>query len=408
MRLRLRKYRQFGYAGFIVAIFAVSVLPFALALFNAPPEVERARSAQRAALPLLGPFFARVEGWYGMYAAPVQELRQPASFPSAWTGSWMETDKNYALFEKWFADHLGLRSLMIRAKNEVDYALFRSSSRVYFGKHGELFGRSVTDIELPTTELVLDTPAKIDAVYRGVLRYAARLKARGVTMVLVAPVQKQYFRRDHLPFFAPRQPDDSHFMQLYRRLRDTPALHMVDVVGLLQRQQHVFPIFFQQDFHWTDPMAQVVAQETVKLIARLEGQSGHWQYPAQIEYRPLQGSEARFSARLNAHEEVREPFLQKTWQDRHASTELDAEKTGLEFDTDTLDDPSLLPATCMYGNSFGDGMLRAGLADHFQKFSKINRAMPLPSVPALVRGRCRYLIMQVLDIQGMHWRLLSL
>ena len=92
-----------------------------------------------------------------------------------------------------------------------------------------------------------------------------------------------------------------------------------------------------------------------------------------------------------------EPFLKKTWPDVHQTTQMDTKATGLEFVTDKVSDKGLLPPACMFGNSFSDGMLRAGLADHFEQFTKIDRALWPKDVPALVNGRCKYVIVQILD-----------
>lgn len=360
-------------AVFIAGIFVISLIPFVLTFW---PVVRDAEA--------------------------VQELRPLTAFPSLWQGGAMDIEKNYARFEKWFADHVGLRNLMIRAKNEIDYRLFRSSSRVYFGRDDQLFGRNIADIELPATERILDAPEKVEAVYHGAVRFSEKLKAQGITPLFVAPVQKQYFTGDSLPFFAPRLPEASNFMKLYERLNNSPDLHFVDVVGIIRAKQAEIPTYYRQDFHWTDLTALSVAAATVNRIAALEGSKNGWRHPLEIQYEPFVGSEARFSALLSAGA-LQEPILKKTWKDRHAVVQHDPKLSGLEFETGMLDDEELLPPTCMFGNSFSDGMLRAGIIEHFRRFTKLDRALPLQEVPRLVQGKCKYLIVQVLDIQAGHW-----
>lgn len=358
---------------FIAAIFLVSLVPFVLTLW---PVVRDAEA--------------------------VQELRPLSAFPSAWQGRAIDVDKNYARFEKWFADHVGLRNLMIRAKNEIDYRLFRSSRRVYFGAEDQLFGRNIADIELPATERILDTPEEIDAVYQGIIRFSEKLKAQGVTPIFVAPIQKQYLTGDSLPFFAPRLPAASNFMKLYERLNSSTQLHFVDVFGIIQAKRSEFQTYYRQDFHWTDLTAFAVAAATTDMIAALEGGKDGWRHSLEIQHEPFVGSEARFSALLSSTA-LHEPMLKKTWQDRHTLNQRDPKETGLEFDTGTLEGNELLPPTCMFGNSFSDGMLRAGIGEHFRKFTKLDRALPLQEVPRVVRNKCKYLIVQVLDIQTGHW-----
>lgn len=376
----------------VAALFIITLLPAAAWLLGTTQPAFLQKHA-----------FKGMREWYGVHVQPVQELRPMATFPAQWEGAWYDSNKNYARFEHWFADNLGLRDLMIRTKNELDYRLFRHSSRVYYGAHHELFGRNLADNELPATERLLASPQQVDAVRSGAQRFAAQLSAQGITMVLVAPIQKQYFKSDRLPYFAPRLAQPSNFLALYDAMLAAPELHMVDVRAILRKGEGQFPIFFHQDFHWTDLVALQVAADATDRIARLEGAAQGWRHPMRFENQPFVGVETRFAARLNANETMLEPQLVKTWTERHTRIERDAKATGIEFETGTLDDPALLPSTCMYGNSFSDGMLRAGLIEHFQKFTKLDRGLPLHAVPALVQGRCKYLIVQVLDIQTDRW-----
>ncbi|GJI88094.1 alginate O-acetyltransferase AlgX-related protein [Duganella hordei] len=365
-------------AAFVLLIFAISLVP-AIVTFGAVPDQ-----------------------YIPVYPELI-EMRPLAQLPTHWEGRWFNFDKNYRNFEKGFSDHLGLRNLMVRTKNEIDFRLFDSSRRVYFGKKGELYGRSISDIELPAVEGFLANPVAAEAVYQGMTKLSARLKAQGVTMVLMTPVSKQYFTQDRIPFFLPRVEQPSNFMKLYRRLEGTPDFNFVDVYGILTASQGKFPIFYRQDFHWTDLTAMQVAAEATNRIARMENLPPAWRHEMTHHDEPFVGSEARFAARLDADEVVLEPKLTKTWQDVHRITEMDAGKTGIEFVTDKVTGRGLLPPTCMYGNSFSDGMLRAGLTDHFEQFTKLNRALPPQDAPALIRGRCKYLIVQVLDNSAGIW-----
>jgi hypothetical protein len=364
----------------VICIFLLSLLPLCLTLIAAQPVI---------------PYPELVE------------MRPLAPYPDKWQGKWFAIDKNYARIEQWFSDHMAMRNLIIRSKNELDYQLFRSSSRVYYGQDGELFSRSQTDIELPTTELILNSRQKQDAVFDGVMRYDAALKQRGMTMVLLAPVSKQYFKGGKLPFFAPRLPQDSGFMTIYQRLLQAPNLQMIDVTAILKANQPTFPVYYRQDFHWTDPLALQVAAATTERIARLAGSPLQWQHKLEVEYAPHLGSEARFAARLNRNDVMIEPQLKKTWQDGHTTVNAPA-GSGLEFETDRLTGRGLLPPTCMYGNSFGDGMLRAGLVEHFEQFTKFDRTLKLPDLLPLIGNRCKYLIVQLLDLQADRWLHLTL
>jgi alginate O-acetyltransferase complex protein AlgJ len=374
---------------FVLLVFVISIVPAILSYAPLSARLEQA--------------FPELASRY----SPLMEMRPLAPWPTGWEGRWFDFDKNYRRFENGFSDHLGLRSLMVRTKNEIDFRLFGSSRRVYFGKQGELYGRSISDIELPATENFLANPASADAVYNGMARLSAQLRAQGTTMVLVTPVSKQYFTQDRIPFFLPRLKMESNFMKLYRRFERTPEFNFVDVYGILKQSQDKFQIFYHNDFHWTDLSAMQVAADVTNRIARMEKSSAVWGHRMEVHEAPFFGSEARFAARLDAVESEPSPQLTKTWQDVHRVTEMNAKQTGYEFITDTVAERGLLPATCMFGNSFGDGMVRAGLADHFEQFVKLDRAVQLQRLPELTKGRCKYLIVQVLDNEAGAWLSLS-
>lgn len=374
---------------FVLLVFVISIVPAILSYAPLSARLEQA--------------FPELASRY----SPLMEMRPLAPWPTGWEGRWFDFDKNYRRFENGFSDHLGLRSLMVRTKNEIDFRLFGSSRRVYFGKQGELYGRSISDIELPATENFLANPASADAVYNGMARLAAQLRAQGTTMVLVTPVSKQYFTQDRIPFFLPRLKMESNFMKLYRRFERTPEFNFVDVYGILKQSQDKFQIFYHNDFHWTDLSAMQVAADVTNRIARMENSSAVWGHRMEVHEAPFFGSEARFAARLDAVESEPSPQLTKTWQDVHRVTEMNAKQTGYEFITDTVAGRGLLPATCMFGNSFGDGMVRSGLADHFEQFVKLDRAVQLQRLPELTKGRCKYLIVQVLDNEAGAWLSLS-
>lgn len=339
-------------------------------------------------------------------AADLLEMRPLAPLPTHWEGRWFDFDKNYRNFEKGYSDHLGLRSLMIRAKNELDFRLFNSSRRVYFGKHDEIYGHNISDIELPATEDLLSDPAKAELVYQGMEKVAARLKAQGTTLVLIMPMSKQYFTQDRIPRFMPRIQLPSHFMQLYRRFEQAPEFQFIDVYGILQASQGKFPIFYRQDFHWTDLSAMKVAEETVNRIARMEGRPPAWSHELAYHDEAFEGSEARFAALLSSKPQF-EPQLTKTWQDVHQVNPMDVRQTGFESMTDIVSGRGLLPSTCLFGNSFSDGMVRAGLTDHFEQVIRLDRGMGIADTPPLIRGRCKYLIAQLLDSSAGAWLALS-
>ena len=336
-------------------------------------------------------------------ARPLEEMRSLAPFPHSWEGNWPEIDKNFKAFERWYSDHFGFRNIMIRTKNEIDYRVFRSSSRVYFGKHGELYGRNLADVELPATEQVLKDDSDIEKTVSGVKIVAEQLRRNGITMLMVPVLAKQYYTRERLPFFAPRISENSRFVKLYEALRRSEDIQFIDTNRILLGAKNSHQLFYNNDFHWTDMSAMDVAGAITNRIAELENSGIRWNHELRYEAREFTGSESRFSARLNGRESILQPQLVRTWSETRQQRPLDSKTSGLEFDTDTENSSNTLPETCMYGNSFSDGFIRAGMLEYYRKFTKIDRALPVPEAPRLVAGKCKYLIVQILDIQAYLW-----
>lgn len=393
--------KRWRYRAPMVMVWAIFLISFIPTLLTVSPVL---LDGYRDSATVTGQYLRDVSGWYSTNVEPVQELRKLETLPTTWVGRPVDVDKNYAKFEKWFSDNLGLRDLMIRGKNELDYQLFRSSSRVYFGKDNEIYGRALIDRQLPSMEAMLSTQANRDLIHRDIVAFSDGMKAQGVTAVIVMPMQKPYFYSGRLPFFAPVLPEKTNFMALYKDLRSDSQLHMVDVYGILNSIKDDYRIFYTQDFHWTEASALSVSKDVVNRIAALEGTGDRWDHALKIEEKPYVGSDARFSARLDSSRTVTEPFIVRDWPVVHQNTQRDPQATGLEFETDNVSDKGLLPATCMYGNSFGDGMIQSGIADYFQTFTKLDRTRPLSDIPDLVRGKCKYLIVQILDISTGHWQ----
>ncbi len=331
-------------------------------------------------------------------AEPVDERRTLAPPPGHWQGTVLNFDGNFHVAEKWFDDHLGLRNFMIRAKNEVDYRLFGTSGRVYFGHHGQIFSRSIIDLEVPASEHMLGTPGKLDAIHHGILKLTDRLQSEGITPIYIFPYMKQYFYQSDLPLIAPRLKFPTHFQELNQRLLADPRLHVIDTYTPMLPANVPYPTYLLEDFHWTDASAFTIAREVVGEISKLEGRPRNiWSHELVVTQQKRVGSEARFSARL-FKSPTYESAIKLTYQKR-PEIELDPKTTGMEYETNMVHDATLLPPTCLFGNSFGDVMTLAGMPVYFQQFIQLDRLSLIVNVPPRINGRCKYLVVQILDIQ---------
>jgi alginate O-acetyltransferase complex protein AlgJ len=363
--------RDLGKIFFCVAVFGLSIIPAILAFQSQPPDI-----------------------------AKVQELRVLASMPSHWTGRFLDIDKNFAAFERWFNDNLAYRSLMIRFKNQIDYSIFNTSNRVYFGKQGEIYGRPMLDKELPASEHLFSDPELVDRIGTGIERMADNLRAEGITLVLIAPPQRQHFSQTNLPYFAPRIAEPSNYLKLLLpRLQRADGVRFVDVYTLMSKLPKDLPRYYRQDFHWSDFSALAASNGILEVIS---GKTYPFTYPKEIHTTQEIGSETRFAALLTEKPVDERRIDMRNLPSIHKLKYLDSAQ-GYEYETDLVENQDLLPSTCGFGNSFMDGMIHVGFPNHFQKFTRLSRKLAIEEVPSKVFGRCEYLVMQILDIQFGHW-----
>ncbi len=330
-------------------------------------------------------------------AEPVEERRPLAQPLTHWQGSPLDVAANFQIAQPWFNDHVGLRNFMIRAKNEIDYRVFRSSTRVYYGRHGQIFSRNIADRELPASENLLAEPGKIEAIHNGIVRFTNRLQSEGITPIYVFPFMKQYFYQKDMPLIAPRLTFPTNYQKVVQGLLADPRLHVIDTYTPLLPANSPYRTYFLEDFHWTDASAFLIAKEVVGEISKLDGRPQNvWSHPLVVTQEKRQGAEARFAARLFLP--PIEDIGIKLDYTKRPQIPLDP-KTGFEYETNLVKDPSLLPPTCLFGNSFSDGMLYAGMPVYFQQLIHLDRDSPVIDVPQRIDGKCKYVVVQILDIQ---------
>lgn len=388
-------YRSRPYMVYVWVMFTFSILPMILAILHTPllyPSMIRAV-----------PKIESINQWYSSKVEKVEEMRVLSPFPQNWKGEWYAVNENYSEFDTWFNDNLGLRDLFIRLKNELDYRLFRSSSRVYYGSDNYIYGRTLIDKELPATENVMSTDESRKEITQGMKRFSNALHNQGVTTYFVIPMQKEYFIENKLPFFAPKIAYDSNFHKFYDLVNTDSSINNIDVFSLIDKMPNKYPKFYTQDFHWNHLTAFTVTENIINTISEKENLPLKWNYKFDVEMKTFLGSDARFSSRLFANEHVNEPTIKKSWVDIHKIKEQSVKQTNIEFVTDSINDPRLLPDTCMFGNSFSDGMLDVGIVNYFSMFTKLDRTMPIAKIPEVIKGKCKYLIVQILDIQPAIW-----
>ena len=296
--------------------------------------------------------------------AALQENRMPAPMPD-----WKQfTLQKYLMgWQSWFNDCYSGRNFLIRLKTQIDYSVFSYSDKVYIGRNGWLFYRSVVDVGEPAVEQLSETD--YDHIVKNFADLNAWLAKRGIHLIIVENELKDAFYAEELPFSAPKRPLKYHYRHLSERLARETGASYIDSSAILSALKDERPIFHKTDFHWNDPAAFAVARAVVDQIAKQAGPPYRgWRWPLQITYAPNSGGEATFMPLFIPVTET-SLFVKKTWPDY--SRDYRSPDGPFEFSiTHKVIDPTLLPGIVVFGDSFFDGMLRSGFAEHFQSIHR--------------------------------------
>ena len=290
---------------------------------------------------------------------PLDEKRLPVPEPD-WHAS--PNLKSYLLgWQDRFNDRYAGRNLLIRLKTQIDFSVFSHADRIYIGRDGWLFYRSTLDGKVAMDAVI---PQVIDGFVAQVRTLREWLAARGIHLVIIDNQLKDAFYPEMLPASAPRVPSPSHYDEVLRRLRKETGAIVVDTNGILRDLKRERPIFHRTDFHWNDPAAFAVAKDAVDRMAASVGKpSLGWHHRLEIELGPNSGGEAAFMPLLRPATE-QSLFVRKNWTDATA----DMWNYRAPFETIRRmcnPHPPVLPTVVVMGDSFFDGIVRCGFAEHF-------------------------------------------
>ena len=168
--------------------------------------------------------------WVRPFAAsikPVDEHRTAHSFPLP--SLLLDTSGAFAAgLNKWFDDQVGLRDLLIRTKNQIDYSLFHTSGKVFVGTDGWLFEQATTKARLVMQRLDAD---RLEQLEMSFLALEKRLEAKGIRLVVIGYPDKSMTYPEYLPAQAPKIPRGGNYDKLKEFLAEQPSLIFIDVEG---------------------------------------------------------------------------------------------------------------------------------------------------------------------------------
>lgn len=310
--------------------------------------------------------------------SPIEERRAANRFPSAQLLT--ATNGDFAVeLNKWFDDRVGFRDLFIRAKNQIDYTLFRTSKKVYVGADGWLFYR------YPIESITNADAASLSALETGYLALARRLSERGIHLIVVGYPLKAAIYPEMTPPNMPVRPQGSTYDQFRSFLSARSELTFIDaekiIKGLKATSSEL--LYAKGDIHATQFAQRAIVKEIVARAAQAEGRADvHWDEKMALTHLRwrTEGAERAALAVLFPPEEDM-PIFQGRYTIGGQETDghwvlpdpkvLDRADAGAgrPFDWEFHSRPELcpqrLPGMVLFGNSFSDYYWALGLQRYF-------------------------------------------
>ena len=300
---------------------------------------------------------------------PLTENRYKIPRPADWK-TMFETGTPFAKkYEEYFNDNYGLRDLLIKTRNSLDYVLFRQSEKIIIGPDNWLFYRNIIEEMQLLLEKTCD--AMCAPMYDRFLKLNRVLAARGITLVIVPCPMKNTVYPELMPSTAPRRPAPDGFERFRRFLRDHPEIVTIDAYATLMKLKPSFQVFHKTDFHWTDPAGATVARDLVNTLGRLSGKGDLWLDPIEMRIQKM-GSGGENASLGLLHPIVEDALFLKQDRIETGAGEYTLSKEANEWVYRTkLSDPGrLIPKTVFFGDSYGDAFLRAGFTAYFSWLQK--------------------------------------
>ncbi len=165
-------------------------------------------------------------------------------------------------FERWYADHFGLRPFLVYANNWIVARIFRTSpnAEVQLGSDGWFYFTSDKSTE-NARGLVPLTKAELDGIVRRMEEQAARMKARGIPYVVLVCPNKQSVYPELLPSWMTHL-GPTRLDQVTRALDGHREFVFVDPRAELLRAKGQGPVYMRTDSHW-NPWGALVGHTAV-------------------------------------------------------------------------------------------------------------------------------------------------
>jgi hypothetical protein len=227
----------------------------------------------------------------------VTENRRLTAFPSAIPGDMAALADTTIQTEQWLSDHFGWRSLLIRTKNELDYRIFGTSSRVYYGSDDVIYMRRWSDERFPDLDAVLRDPQRRGLLLQRMRDRVAMYRAAGIVPIVVIAPSKEVIYPEYLPWYV--APYDTMLLRAFIVDLRAAGVTVIDAEQLLLDAKPQQPLLFhKQDFHWNSLAAHLVADAVLAEVAQVIPAQRPWRVPYRVVTAPSPFADRDFAGLL--------------------------------------------------------------------------------------------------------------
>ena len=227
----------------------------------------------------------------------VTENRRLAAFPRTVPTNMTAVAEATVQTEQWLSDHFGWRSLLIRTKNELDYRIFGTSSRVYYGSDDVIYMRRWSDERFPDLDAVLRDPQRRGVVLQRMRDRVAMYRAAGIVPIVVIAPSKEVIYPEYLPWYV--APYDTTLLRAFIVDLRAAGVTVIDAEQLLLDAKPQQPMLFhKQDFHWNRLAAHLVADAVLAEVGRVIPAQRPWRVPYRVVTAPSPFADRDFAGLL--------------------------------------------------------------------------------------------------------------
>ena len=227
----------------------------------------------------------------------VTENRRLTAFPSAIPADMAALAEATIQTEQWLSDHFGWRSLLIRTKNELDFRIFGTSSRVYYGSDDVIYMRRWSDERFPDLDAVLRDPQRRGLLLQRMRDRVAMYRAAGIVPIVVIAPSKEVIYPEYLPWYV--APYDTMLLRAFIVDLRAAGVTVIDAEQLLLDAKPQQPLLFhKQDFHWNRLAAHLVADAVLAEVGRVIPAQRPWRVPYRVVTAPSPFADRDFAGLL--------------------------------------------------------------------------------------------------------------